>query len=209
MDHCTHESDSSFADISTQVIDLMSRTRRILFGLIADEIPGVVQAGEALSHRLYQEEKAAGTKALAGIAAIEYRLQCTREAQLFNRLSRIVHQMMVLCHNVQEITHDALQDDVAAFKPVFLMAEVELRDAVFSVLREDEQLAFSVVKQDEELDSLYAAEMRRIFSKASQAMFYDFRVGTSLLFILRAIERIGDHAKQLAVPSFHALTTKS
>lgn len=208
MDNDTHESEAPFGELSTQVIDLMSRTRRILFGVLADEVPDVLQAGKMLTYRLYQEEKAAATKAMARIAAIEYKLHCTREAQLLNRLSRIVHQMTVLCHNVQEIADGAMQDDIEAFKPVFLMAEVELRDAVLSVLRGDEQLAFGVVKQDEELDSLYAAEMRRIFNKASQAMFYDFRVGTSLLFILRAIERIGDHAKQLAVPSFHALTTK-
>lgn len=208
MDNDTHESEAPFGELSTQVIDLMSRTRRILFGVLADEVPDVLQAGKMLTYRLYQEEKAAATKAMAGIAAIEYKLHCTREGQLLNRLSRIVHQMTVLCHNVQEIADGAMQDDIEAFKPVFLMAEVELRDAVLSVLRGDEQLAFGVVKQDEELDSLYAAEMRRIFNKASQAMFYDFRVGTSLLFILRAIERIGDHAKQLAVPSFHALTSK-
>lgn len=209
MDNSTPESNSRFAEISSQVIELMSKTRSILFGLQANEVPAAIHAGHALSNRLYQEEKKAAASVLTGIASIEYKLHCTREAQLFNRLSRIVHQMEVLCHNVQEIAGDAIQDDVEAFKPVFLMAEVELRDAVLSVLRGDEQLAFGVVKQDEELDSLYAAEMRSIFTKASQAMFYDFRVGTSLLFILRAIERIGDHAKQLAVPSFHALTAKN
>lgn len=186
----------------------MSKARSVLFGLQAAAVPVIMQEGKALTHRLYQEEKMVGTCALAGIASLEHKLHCTREAQLYNRLARIVHQIMVLSQNVQEIAHESLQEDVGAFKAVFLMAEVELRDAVLSVLREDEQLAFGVVKQDEELDSLYAEEMRRIFTKASQAMFYDFQVGTGLLFILRAIERIGDHAKQMAVPSFYALTTK-
>lgn len=57
-------------------------------------------------------------------------------------------------------------------------------------------------QQDEHLDALYATEMKHIFSKASEAMFYDFHTGVGLLFILRAIERIDDHAKQLAEPSF-------
>ena len=52
---------------------------------------------------------------------------------------------------------------------------------------------------------MYAKEMERIFRAASGAMFYEFRTGIGLLFILRAIERIGDHAKQLAVPSFYLL----
>lgn len=62
--------------------------------------------------------------------------------------------------------------------------------------------AREVLRQDENLDALYAAEIKRIFSKAAEAMFYNFHTGVGLLFILRAIERIGDHAKQLATPSF-------
>ena len=87
-----------------------------------------------------------------------------------------------------------------------LMAEVELQDAVLSILRDDERLAYGVRKKDEELDQLYATEMERIFHNTSSAMFYNFQTGTCLLFILRAIERIGDHAKELAIPSFYLLT---
>lgn len=83
---------------------------------------------------------------------------------------------------------------------------MELKDAVLSILRDDEQLAYGVGRKDEELDSMYAKEMERIFHNTSSAMFYNFQTGASLLFILRAIERIGDHAKQLAIPSFYLLT---
>ena len=131
-----------------------------------------------------------------------------RAAQHFSRLGRIVHQAEQIVSSIPEIAGKVDAQDIESFKPVYMMAEVELRDAVLSILRDDEQLAHGVVKKDEDLDALYAEEIKRIFQSASTALFYDFRVGTSLLFILRAIERIGDHAKTLAVPSFYLLTAQ-
>ena len=87
-----------------------------------------------------------------------------------------------------------------------LIYEKHLREPLLSILRDDERLAYGVRKKDEELDQLYATEMERIFHNTSSAMFYNFQTGTCLLFILRAIERIGDHAKELAIPSFYLLT---
>ena len=175
-------------------------------------VPGVkhviaVASGKGgVGNRARQAEASCNTGLMVGISTPEEKMALVRVAQQCSRLGRIVHQVLVMVQNVQEIAGEVLPEDVEAFKPIYLLAEVELRDAVLSILRGDEQLAYGVLRQDEELDSLYAAEMKRIFTKASSAMFYDFQVGTGLLFILRAIERIGDHAKQLAVPSFYRLT---
>jgi len=57
------------------------------------------------------------------------------------------------------------------------MVEVELKDAVLSILRDDEQLAYRVGKKDEKLDRMYAVEMERIFHHASSAVFYNFQIG--------------------------------
>lgn len=161
----------------------------------------LVGEGVALSARARRQEERERAALLTGISAPEDRLYALREAQRCSRLGRIAHQVMVLAQNVQDIAAEVPAEDVSAFKPLFLTAEVELRDAILAVLREDEQLARGVQRQDESLDALYAAEMKRIFSKASEAMFYDFHTGVGLIFILRAIERIGDHAKQLAEPA--------
>lgn len=63
MDNSTPESNSRFAEISSQVIELMSKTRSILFGLQANEVPAAIHAGHALSTLLYQEEKKAAATA--------------------------------------------------------------------------------------------------------------------------------------------------
>ena len=66
-------------------------------------------------------------------------------------------------------------------------------------------MAYGVQRMDDDLDARYLQEMENIYRQAADSMFLDFRTGTSLLFIHRSIERIGDHAKQLAIPSFHLL----
>lgn len=187
------------------VTELVSRAREALFALDAERAAKLVSECVVVSAQARELEENSKADLMAGISAPEDRLERVREAQRCSRLGRITHQVMVLAQNVQDIAGEVLAEDVQAFKPLYLMAEVELRDAILSVLRDDEQLAHGVQQQDKDLDALYAAEIKRIFTKASEAMFYDFHAGVGLLFILRAIERIGDHAKQLAVPSFYPL----
>lgn len=201
MDIREQDGPSSFQELSTEVTSLVIQAREALFTM--DAVFAAKPAGEcvALSARARRQEERERAALLTGISALEDRLYSLREAQRCSRLGRIAHQVMVPAQNVQDIAAEVPAEDVSAFKPLFLMAEVELRDAILAVLREDEQLARGVQRQDESLDALYAAEMKRIFTKASEAMFYDFHTGVGLLFILRAIERIGDHAKQLAEPA--------
>lgn len=206
MDSVHDEDNPIFPELSTRVMELVSRARGALFGLDSSLAARLIAECSSLGNRARQAEASCNTGLMVGISTPEEKMALVRVAQQCSRLGRIVHQVLVMVQNVQEIAGEVLPEDVEAFKPIYLLAEVELRDAVLSILRGDEQLAYGVLRQDEELDSLYAAEMKRIFTKASSAMFYDFQVGTGLLFILRAIERIGDHAKQLAVPSFYRLT---
>ncbi len=194
-----------FHDLSSKVVNLMQRVREALFVLDARRAAQIASEIEHLTSVARKAESSCNASLLVGIRASEERLELVRCAQRCRRLGRIAHQCSVIVQGIQDIASKVSTEEIAAFKPIFLMAELELKDALLSILRDDEELAYGVCKKDEELDSLYAAEMERIFRNTSDAMFYNFHTGTSLLFILRAIERIGDHAKQLAVPSFYLL----
>lgn len=201
MDIRDSEKEAGFQQLSLRVTELVIQAREVLFALDAARAAKLMSECVAVSARARQLEEGVRADLPAGISAPEDRLAGLRTAQRCGRLGRIAHQVMVLAQNVQDIAGNVLPEDVSAFKPLYLLAEVELRDAILSVLRDDEQLAQGVLRQDENLDALYAAEIKRIFSKAAEAMFYNFHTGVGLLFILRAIERIGDHAKQLATPT--------
>lgn len=206
MDIQLNDTPDYFPELSRKVLDLVSRVREALFSLDATLCHRLAAECSTLLHETRKAEGDCNSNLLIGLTDTDCRLHLVRCAQRCSRLGRIVHQAQQIVQNVQDIAGQVDVEDIAAFKPIYLMAEVELKDAVLSILREDEQLAYGVQKKDEELDQLYATEMERIFHNTSSAMFYNFQTGTALLFILRSIERIGDHAKQLAIPSFYLLT---
>lgn len=204
-----NESSDSFSALSRKVINLVERVRACLFGLDVDLARRLIAECSILGSEARKAEADCNAGLLIGTCGEEERMSWVRCAQQCSRLGRIVHQCSRIVQDVQEIATHLSVEEISAFKPLFLLAEMELKDAVLSIMRDDAQLAFGVKDKDEELDVLYAREMERIFKEASGAMFYDFRMGTALLSVLRAIERIGDHAKQLAVPSFYLLTVCS
>lgn len=72
-----------------------------------------------------------------------------------------------------------------------------VRDALTSFARFDTELALKVVHEDEQVDSEYQSAMRSLMT----FMMEDARVISpvlSVMWILRALERIGDHANNLA-----------
>lgn len=206
MDMDNIETPDYFPELSRKVRDLINRVRDALFRVDSQLCLRLMAECSALQTETRKAEADCNANLLVGMTDAEDRLQLVRCAQRCSRLGRIVHQALQIVQNVHEIADQIEPSDIEAFKPIYLMAEVELQDAVLSILRDDERLAYGVRSKDEELDQMYAKEMERIFHNTSSAMFYNFHTGTSLLFILRAIERIGDHAKELAIPSFYLLT---
>ncbi|PMR71189.1 phosphate signaling complex protein PhoU [Halomonas heilongjiangensis] len=72
-----------------------------------------------------------------------------------------------------------------------------VRDALTSFARFDTELALKVVHEDEQVDSEYQSAMRALMT----FMMEDARAISpvlSVMWILRALERIGDHANNLA-----------
>ncbi len=202
------ESTDAFACLSHKVLDLTSRVRDCLFSLDAKLAQRLAAECAQLSHDTRKAEAHSNATLLVGVSNADTRYELVLSAQRCSRLGRIVHQHTTIIKTIQALQGQITQEEIAAFKPIFLMAEMELKDAVLSIMRDDEKLALGVKKKDEELDTLYMVEMERIFHSTSSAMFYNFQTGTHLLFILRAIERIGDHAKQLAIPSFYLLAPR-
>lgn len=194
-----------FPDLSHKVLELVAKVRVVLFNLDGRESVKLQANCTQLSAEIRKAEADCNDSLLVGISSNEERYLMVGYAQRCSRLRRVVHQVLTLLQGVQDLVGQIDLNDLSRFKPIFLIAEVELKDAVLSILRNDEKLAYSVRKKDQELDALYQEEMERIFKTTAEELSYNFQTASTLLFILRAIERIGDHAKNLAVPSFFML----
>ena len=77
------------------------------------------------------------------------------------------------------------------------LAAVMIRSALEAFDRLDPAAASVVLKQDQEMDAEYAAALRRLLTRAME----DAREMQSTIeaaFIMRSLERIGDHARNIA-----------
>ena len=89
------------------------------------------------------------------------------------------------------------------------LAQDLLRMALDAVDRLDFELAGKVIPGDRELDAEYAAGLRRLLTRAMENP-RGFEVTVQTAFVLKSLERIGDHARNLArhVLSMQAVDTE-
>jgi phosphate transport system protein len=77
------------------------------------------------------------------------------------------------------------------------LAVIMIRSALESFDRLDPATAVTVVQQDREMDSEYAAALRRILTRAMEDA-RQVQAAIEAAFIMRSLERIGDHARNIA-----------
>jgi phosphate transport system protein len=77
------------------------------------------------------------------------------------------------------------------------LAQDLLRQALEAVDRLDFERAAAVIPGDRELDAEYAAGLRRLLTRAMENP-RSFEVTVQAAFVLKSLERIGDHARNLA-----------
>jgi phosphate transport system protein len=77
------------------------------------------------------------------------------------------------------------------------LAALMIRSALESFDRLDPVSAAAVIRQDQEMDSEYAAALRRILTRAMEDA-RQVQAAIEAAFIMRSLERIGDHARNIA-----------
>jgi phosphate transport system protein len=77
------------------------------------------------------------------------------------------------------------------------LAAAMIRAALEAFDRLDAAAAAAVIKQDLEMDAEYAAALRRILTRAMEDVRHT-QAAIEAAFIMRSLERIGDHARNIA-----------
>ncbi|MCX7213610.1 MAG: phosphate signaling complex protein PhoU [Burkholderiales bacterium] len=122
-----------------------------------------------------------------------------------NDLERIGDEAKKIALKAQQFVDGKLP---IPFDPVLQMTEIVadmLRSAIDSFLRQDEAAAERLIKRDIEVDALrdelIGALMRRMSedpTRVSEAL--------SLVFVVQSLERVGDHAKNIAEYIMHVVS---
>ena len=77
------------------------------------------------------------------------------------------------------------------------LASLMIRAAIESFDRLDAGAGAEVIRQDQEMDAEYAAALRRILTRAMEDVRHT-QAAIEAAFIMRSLERIGDHARNIA-----------
>jgi phosphate transport system protein len=88
---------------------------------------------------------------------------------------------------------------------VYDLAVAMLRDAVVAFNVSDLKLALALEERDDELDRIYSEAIRRMIRRSEEDVKHidDY---VDLMFIVRALERVGDHAVNIAEDIVYAET---
>ena len=141
-------------------------------------------------------------------AAIDLRMILT-VVKVVNELERIGDEIKKIAYKAQQmqrperLTSVRLHDVTRAAG----MAEENLRLALDAFARLDVNAAADVISKDEAIDAAFTANLRQLISY----MMEDPRTispALEIVFIAKSIERIGDHAKNIAEDVVHVVKGK-
>ena len=127
--------------------------------------------------------------------------QVVSAMKISTNLERIGDQSVTIARRAKRLNFRRLVSEVALLEPAYQQALAIFRDSIRAFAESDCTLAQTLKSRDKELDALTTAIGEKLVAQASGdaenvASYLD------LIFISRALERIGDHATNIAEDSF-------
>lgn len=121
--------------------------------------------------------------------------------RVIHELERVGDEARKIASFAQRVIDGTPQGPIATIAPYLRhMADLSaamLRDAVRSLDESDTQRARQVTARDAELDEEFASALRKVFTLVMEGEPY-LRATIDTVFALKGLERIGDHAKNIA-----------
>jgi phosphate transport system protein len=127
--------------------------------------------------------------------------QVVSAMKVSTNLERIGDQSVTIARRAKRLNFRRLVNEVALLEPAYGVALAIFRDSIRSFAESDCELARTLKPRDKELDALTTAIGEKLVARAGTdpenvATYLD------LIFVGRALERIGDHATNIAEDSF-------
>lgn len=160
---------------------------------------------DALEHQV--EEQAIRMLALRQPMASDLRriVSCLRIA---NDLERVADYAANIAKRSIALSQSPLARPTFAIPRMGRLVEAQIRDCLDAFLRDDPQLARKVRDNDEEVDEMYNSLFRELLTYMMEDPRF-ITQGAHLLFIAKNIERIGDHATNVAEQVHYSATGRS
>jgi phosphate transport system protein len=121
--------------------------------------------------------------------------------KLSANLERIADQSVVMARRAKKLNQESAVPEVALVEPLYQEAVGIFRDSLRAFVDGDVALALQLKPRDRHLDALNADLNERLTERMA-ADPERVRIFMHIIFIARALERIGDHATSIAEDAF-------
>ena len=123
--------------------------------------------------------------------------------KLSSNLERMADQGTNIARRARKLNQHPALPEVELIRPMYGHAMAMFKDSIEAYIREDVQLARAVVPKDEALDEMNSAAGRRLIERMAEDPD-QLRGYLNLIFISRCLERVGDHATNMAEDAVYA-----
>jgi len=123
--------------------------------------------------------------------------------KLSPNIERIADQATNIARRARKLNRHPPLPEVEIIVPIQAHAMAMFKDAIDAFVREDVDLGRAVVARDKDLDHMNKMANRRLTDRMAQDP-KQLRGYLNLIFISRALERVGDHATNIAEDAVYA-----
>lgn len=123
--------------------------------------------------------------------------------KLSTNLERMADQATTIARRARKLNQHPPLPEVELIKPLYEQAMSMFKDSIDAFVREDVDLGCAVVTRDEKLDELNNQASRKLVERMANDR-EQLRGYLNLIFIGRCLERVGDHATNIAEDAVYA-----
>ncbi|MDQ6861064.1 MAG: phosphate signaling complex protein PhoU [Verrucomicrobiota bacterium] len=123
--------------------------------------------------------------------------------KLSSNLERMADQAVNIARKARKLNRHPELAELAMFEPMYRHAMSMFKDSVEAYIREDVDLARALKPRDKALDEMNANASKRLIQRMAEDPD-QLRGYLNLMFISRHLERVGDHATNIAEDAVYA-----
>ena len=202
--------DEALATLRNNVLMMSSLTERSLeraiTGLLQrdDELCAIAIADDEEIDQLEKQVDKDGIDLLLRFQPVASDLRRVVSAmKLSSNLERMADQGTNIARRARKLNQHPALAETELIRPMYLHAMTMFKDSIDAFIREDVQLARSVIPRDQALDDMNSSAGRRLIERMAEDPS-QLRGYLNLIFISRCLERVGDHATNMAEDAVYA-----
>lgn len=202
--HILRTFDEALSALRNNVLMMATLTDRSLDrairGLLQreDELCAIAIADDEQIDQLEKEVDRDGVELLLRFQPVASDLRRVVAAmKLSSNLERMADQAVNIARNARKLNSHPALPEVDFVQPMYQHAMGMFRDSIDAYVREDVKLGRALKMRDKALDEMNSAASERLIGRMAQNLG-QLRGYLNLMFIARHLERLGDHATNIA-----------